>query len=167
MPEPVALRRAGPADLGAIIGLRMDFERITRDSGSLDEASRRAELAALLGPDMASGRLFCWLAEDGDRAVAQAALRLLSRGEGEILNVYTATAYRRRGIGGGLVALALGQARTLGLSRIRLQPTDDSRRIYARAGFRSAGRAMILDLERATGVYSALVATAGRPGRRP
>jgi ribosomal protein S18 acetylase RimI-like enzyme len=152
MTEAVRVRRAGPADLDAIIGLRIDFERITRDSGSFDEVLRRAEIASLLGPDLAEGALVCWLAESGRRAVAQAALRRCGRafacGEGEILNVYTVPAYRGRGTGTALANAAIAEARCLGMSRLRLQPTEDSRRIYERAGFRQRGGCMIFDLER-------------------
>jgi GNAT superfamily N-acetyltransferase len=152
MPIIPAIRRAVASDLEAIVGLRLDFERITRDSGSLDETSRRAELSSLLGADLAAGSLVCWLAEDGGRAVAQAALRVkrragaASRGLGELHNVYTDPAYRGRGLGSALVAEAMAEASALGLGRLRLRPTDDSRRIYERAGFRAEGNDMVLDL---------------------
>ncbi len=153
METPVA-RRATADDLDAVVGLRLAFEAIQRDSGSLDLEARRAELASLLGPDLASGRLRCWLALEGGRPAGQAALRLgTGRGarEGEILNVYVEPGLRGRGIGSGLVALAIAEARGLGLARLRLQPTPDSRRIYERAGFRGGGRAMTLDLAAGAG----------------
>ncbi len=146
MTVTAAVRRAAASDLEAIVALRMAFERATRDSGSLDEAERRAEIASLLGPDLMAGRLLCWMAEEGGRAVAQAALRILGRGEGELLNVYTEPDCRGRGLGSSLVAAAVGEARSLGLSRLSLQPTEDSRRIYERAGFREAERGMVMDL---------------------
>ena len=152
MSSPVEVRRARGPDIGSIVDLRIAFERVTRDSGSFDEALRRAEIAALLGPDLAAGRLLCWLAETGGRAVAQAALRLPGRscagGEGEILNVYTEPAFRRQGIGAALAAMAFAEARSLGLASLRLQPTEDSRRIYERAGFRWAKGRMFLALRR-------------------
>jgi len=153
----LALRRAGRDDLGAVVGLRLAFELIQRDSGSLDLESRGAELAALLGPDLESGRLRAWLAFDGGRAVGQAALRLprpgpgSGRAEGEILNVYVEPEYRRGGLGAALVDLAIAEARGLGLKRLRLQPTPDSRRLYERSGFRDGGRDMLLDLCRPGG----------------
>jgi GNAT superfamily N-acetyltransferase len=150
MLESLAFRRAEAADLGAVVELRMSFERITRDSGSMDEPGRRAEVGALLGPDLASGALRCWVAESGGSAVAQASLRVTrssgAAGEGELLNVYTEPAYRGRGIASALVGLAIAEARSLGLGRLRLQATEESRRIYERAGFRRAGRAMVLRL---------------------
>jgi ribosomal protein S18 acetylase RimI-like enzyme len=143
--ETIGLRRAAESDLAAIIDLRIRFERITRDSGSFAEGERRAELSALLGPDLASSRLLCWLAEEGGRAIASAGLRFRD-GEGEMLNVYTMASYRGRGIGSALVGAAIAEARERGLRRLRLQATEDSRRIYERAGFRAAGRGMILPL---------------------
>jgi GNAT superfamily N-acetyltransferase len=152
MPGPVEIRRARGSDIGSIVDLRIAFERLTRDSCSFDEAHRRAEIAALLGPDLAAGRLLCWLAEAGGRTVAQAALRLPCRscagGEAEILNVFTEPSFRRRGIGAALVAAAIAEARGLGLASLRLQPTEDSRRIYGRAGFRVAKGRMFLVLRR-------------------
>ena len=145
VPARAALRRARASDLASVVALRLEFERITRDSGSLDWAARAAELASLLGPDLAEGRLLCWIAEAGGRAVAQAALRLLGRGEGEILNVFTQAEFRGRGIGSALVALAVSEAASLGLSRLRLQPTEESRGIYERAGFEARGLSMVLD----------------------
>ena len=151
-PYPATLRRAVVSDLASIIDLRIDFERITRDSGSLDVAHRRVEIEALLGPDLSTGKLLCWLAETGGRVVAQAALCLSDHartgGSGEILNVYTDPGHRGGGIGAALVGEAIAEARSLGLISIRLQPTMDSRRIYERAGFRRSGGGMVLDLRR-------------------
>jgi len=155
-----AIRRAGSGDLDAIVEMRIEFERITRDSGTMDEAARRAELSALLGPDLESGAFLAWIVEVEGRAVGQAALRLLSGAptpagggrsradgrEAELMNVYVRPTYRRLGLGTALVAAALGEARARLLDRITLQPTDDSRRIYERAGFRPEGGRMILDL---------------------
>jgi GNAT superfamily N-acetyltransferase len=146
MPDSVSIRRAGRPDLGAVIGLRIEFERITRDSGSLDEGARIAQLSALLGPDLGAGSLRCWIAESGGRAVAQAALRLRGSAVGEILNVYTVPDFRGRGIGSALVATAIAEARELGLRRLYLQPTEDSRGLYERAGFSLAGSCMELFL---------------------
>jgi N-acetylglutamate synthase-like GNAT family acetyltransferase len=129
------------------VGLRIAFERITRDSGSLDEEARRIELEALLGRDLEVGRLFCWVACARGAVVAQAALRRLPRDEGELLNIYTDPAYRIRGIGSSLVGLAIAEARAIGLRRISLQPTDSSMHIYELAGFRAAGGSMVLGLE--------------------
>jgi GNAT superfamily N-acetyltransferase len=141
------IRRSGPGDLEAIVSMRIEFERAIRDSGSLDEDARRRELRSLFGRDLSSGELLAWLAEEDGRPIAEAALRL--RGDsGELLNVYTAPAFRRRGLGSALVDEAIAEADKLGLRRVTLQPTEDSRRIYERRGFRGGSRSMSLVLPR-------------------
>jgi GNAT superfamily N-acetyltransferase len=154
-----SIRAAGPGDLEAIVAMRIEFERITRDSGSMDELSRRAELRGLLGPDLASGRLAAWIAEEGGRAVGQAGLRLgrrdsapapggpaALRGAAELLNVYVEPGFRGRGIGTALVRAAIAEARARGAREVGLQPTEDSRRIYERSGFEAEGDRMVLRL---------------------
>jgi GNAT superfamily N-acetyltransferase len=149
-----SIRAAGPDDLEAVAAMRIKFERITRDSGSMDEAARREELRGLLGPELASGRLAAWIAEEGGRAVGQAGLRLGAarrgpaqfRGAAELLNVYVEPGFRGRGIGTALVGAAIAEARARGIERISLQPTEDSRRIYERAGFAAEGGRMVLRL---------------------
>jgi ribosomal protein S18 acetylase RimI-like enzyme len=151
-PNCIAYRAATIVDLDAIVRLRIEFERITRDSGSLDEAARSEELGGLFGPDLESGTLRAYLAEAGALAVAglplgavaQSALRLLGDGEGEILNVYTIPAYRRRGIGSELVDLAIAEAVSLRLRRLTLQCTEDSRRIYESRGFHALRACRVL-----------------------
>jgi GNAT superfamily N-acetyltransferase len=60
--------------------------------------------------------------------------------------MYTLPAYRRRGIASELLRRTILEARSRGLSALRLQSTDDGRPIYERAGFRDAGRDMVLSL---------------------
>jgi GNAT superfamily N-acetyltransferase len=143
-----SIRKASALDLDAIVELRIKFERITRDSGSFDEPSRRAELRSLLGPDLEDGRLGAWLAEGEGGALGQAAL-LSDEAAGELLNVYVEPGSRGLGLGTALVEAAIAEARARGIRELRLQPTEDSRRIYERAGFRPSGRRMTLRLREA------------------
>jgi len=152
-------RIARQADVAALVELRLDFMRIVKNSGLGDEGSWRDELAALFERELRSGFLLVWVAEAEGRVVASSGLRLpprvprsrlgpsaSPRGEGEILNMYTFPGFRRRGIGSRLLGLAVAEARSRGLGRLRLQPTDDGRPLYARAGFRDRGRSMVLEL---------------------
>lgn len=132
--------------------------RIVKDSGLPDEEAWRAELAELFSRELGSGALLAWVcgergeggAAEVGRVVGSCGLALdrpeAARGEGEILSVYTLPAYRRRGIGTELLRLAICEARGRGLSRLRLQPTDDGLPLYARAGFEKAGEDMVLEL---------------------
>lgn len=153
----VTYRRAERLDVGALVEFRIDLARLVKDCGIEDEAGLRSELVARFARDLASGELAAWVCLDAGRIVATSALARpegerrraefgLGPGEGLVLNVYTRPAYRRRGIATELLSLAVAEARATGLSRLRLQPTGDSRRVYERAGFRGNDEEMTLDL---------------------
>ena len=147
----LSFRRAAAADIGALVELRIEFMRIVKDSGLADEGGWRAGLAALFGRELSSEALLVWVAEAEGRIVGTSGLRLPRRGQvpvgGEILNMFTVPVLRRRGVGSELLRLAIAEARARGLPRLRLQPTDDGRPLYERAGFRDEGRGMVLDLD--------------------
>jgi GNAT superfamily N-acetyltransferase len=143
-------RAAGPEDIGALVDLRIDFMRIVKSIGAEEEAAWRGELRELFAREIRSGALLAWVAVEGGRVVGTSGLALgpdrAGPGAGEILNMYTVPERRGRGIGSALLELALREAEERGLSRLRLQPTDEGRPLYVRAGFRDDGRDMVLDL---------------------
>jgi GNAT superfamily N-acetyltransferase len=131
--------------------------RIVKDLSARDEELWRAELSALFARDLGSGDLVSWICLGGGEVIAASGLACpaaedsraelgLLRGEGLVLNMYTLPAYRRRGIASELLRRTILEARSRGLSALRLQSTDDGRPIYERAGFRDAGRDMVLSL---------------------
>jgi GNAT superfamily N-acetyltransferase len=153
----LAYRKAGIGDVDALVDLRIDFMRLVKDSGLGDEVAWRAELSARFSSDLGSGELVAWVCLDGGMVVAASGLACpaaraaraelgLRGGEALVFNMYTRPAYRRRGIASGLLRRSIGEARSRGLSALRLQPTDEGRPIYERAGFRDEGRDMILRL---------------------
>jgi GNAT superfamily N-acetyltransferase len=121
--------------------------RIVKDAGLDDEPRWRAELVDRFAADLGSGELVAWICLDGAAAVAASGLACpasdsaraelgLRSGEALVFNMFTRPRYRRRGIASELLALAIGEARSCGLVRLALQPSDDGRRLYERAGFR-------------------------------
>lgn len=164
--------RAGQADVGALVDLRIDFMRIVKDGGLPDEAEWRAELGERFSRDLGSGDLVAWICAAGDlspgprRVLATSGLayprdgemrRELGLGPGEALlcNMYTRPEHRRRGLASELLERSIAEARALGARAIRLQGTADSRRLYGRRGFVPAcalgetemGEDMLLGLE--------------------
>ena len=132
--------------------------RIVKDLSPEGEAAWRSELLARFAADLVSGELAAWLCLDGSTAVAASGLACpsspesraalaLRPGEALVLNMYTMPSYRRRGIGAELLGLAVAEARARGASSLRLQPTEDSRRMYERSGFMDEGRDMVLTLK--------------------
>jgi GNAT superfamily N-acetyltransferase len=155
--EGLEYRKAGHAEVGALVDLRIDFMRIVKDSGLKGEEEWRAELSSRFAADLGSGALVAWICLDGRNVVAASGLACpassgaraelaLGPGEALVLNMFTRPAYRRRGIASELLGRTIAEARSRRLSALRLQSTDEGRPIYVRAGFRDAGRGMILAL---------------------
>ncbi len=145
----IGYRRAGVSDVDALVDFRIDFMRAVKRIDAAAESAWKTELAALFARELGSGALRAWVAVEGGRVVGASGLapaRGRDEREGEILNMYTLPGFRRRGIGASLLELAIGEARAAGLSRLRLQPTEDGRRLYEGAGFRDEDRDMVLDL---------------------
>ncbi len=143
-------RRATAADAAALVDLRIEFMRIVKDGGLPDEEEWRRELAGLFARDLGSGDLVAWVFEEGGRMVATSGLAFpadpearvelgLGPGEALLCNMYTVPERRRRGLASALLELELEEARSLGASDIRLQPTPESRRLYETRGFSPEG----------------------------
>ena len=142
------IRRAGPADLPAIVHLRREWTR--EESGDLADPDFEPNLAAWFARELS--RRIAWLAEDEGRPVGMMNLaiyermprpgRALSRW-GYLGNAFVLAAYRNRGIGGRLVSAALDYADEHGFVRVVLSPTERSVPLYERAGFGPAGALML------------------------
>lgn len=155
MDEP-RIRPATRADIDALCRLRhaMFVEMGSAIAGQEPQflAACRAFYAQLF--DQESGHV--WIA-DGAGAEPVAALTLLFRArmpspkalgirEGYVTGVYTAPAWRGRGLASDLMDLALAEARRRGVTRVRLSTSEAGRRVYAARGFVPRNDAMELDL---------------------
>jgi GNAT superfamily N-acetyltransferase len=153
----IEYRKAGGGDVKALVDFRIEFMRLVKELGPDDAAAWRAELSERFSRELASARFVAWLAFDGDSVVAASGLSLRHVGgrtteecrsgkpaEGLIHNMYTRADYRRRGIAAELLARCLEEGRTQGVECFVLQPTDEGKGIYSRAGFRDSGREMVL-----------------------
>jgi GNAT superfamily N-acetyltransferase len=142
------IRRAGHADLPAIVHLRREWTR--EEYGDIADPDFEANLAAWFARELS--RRVIWLAEEGGRPVGMMNLaiyermprpgRALSRW-GYLGNVFVLAAYRNRGIGRRLVSAALDYADENGFVRVVLSPTERSIPLYERAGFGPAGALML------------------------
>jgi GNAT superfamily N-acetyltransferase len=150
-------RKAGRADVGALVDLRIDFMRLIKDLSPRDEEGWRAELSARFEAGLESGDLVAWICLDGESVVAASGLAYpadrdaraelgLGSGEALVFNMYTLPGYRRRGIAASLLRRTIGEARSRGAAALRLRPTDDGRPLYERLGFVDSGDDMTLRL---------------------
>jgi GNAT superfamily N-acetyltransferase len=149
-----SIRPAAIADLDTLTAHRraMFFE-MGYDDGAGLEAMTSAFRPWLLAR-LQSGEYLAWVAVTEDEAiVAGAGLWLMdwpphmigpgSR-RGNILNVYTEAAHRRRGLARRLMLTALEWSRAHGIRAVILHASDEGRGLYEELGFRASNEMRLL-----------------------
>ena len=97
-----------------------------------------SEALALLCGEMATGVVVM----DGTRAVAYGGMMCVA-GEGQITNVATSPAYRRRGLGAAVLSALIEEAKARGLCEISLEARESNLpaiALYEKFGFRVMGK---------------------------
>jgi GNAT superfamily N-acetyltransferase len=144
LPEGFALRRASTEDIDTLVAHR---RAMFVDMGYHDEAvldSMAAQCHPWLLDRMNRGEYLAWLAIAPDQSIAAGAgLWLMdwpphmigSRPRGNILNVYTAVDFRRRGLAAELMKVVMQWCRSNGIDTVVLHASPDGRRLYESMGF--------------------------------
>lgn len=145
LPEGFALRRASTADLETLVTHR---RAMFHDMGYSDEValnSMSAEFRVWLLDHMNSGDYHAWLVSAPDGGiVAGAGLWLMdwpphmigqSARRGNILNVYTSEAFRRRGLARHLMEAVLLWCRENRIDTLILHASPSGRSLYESMGF--------------------------------
>ncbi len=141
--DPV-IREAQSADIPEILRQRrgMYEDMGHTDSAALDAMSRLS--AGYLAKAMTDGSFRAWLASDGEHVIAGGAVIIspwlahpydLECRRATILNVYTNSEYRRRGIARKLMEVIVAWCRREGLTRVTLHASDAGRHLYETLGF--------------------------------
>ena len=139
----ITIREATPRDVPALAELRWEFRSPLGTPVETHDAFV-ARCAAWMRGELASGAWRAWVAVD-DAIVGQLWMRIIQKipnptGERErhayISNVYVTPA-ARGGTGVRLLEAAVVWARTNGVDHVLLWPTERSRTLYARHGFRA------------------------------
>ena len=131
----IGIRAAGAADIAACRELFLEYQRAI--GVSLCFQGFDDELARLPG-DYAPPRGGLWLAQAGPLLAGCVALRALGAGEAEMKRLYVRAAFRGTGLGRRLAEHAIGAARSLGYSTVKLDtlPTmREAQALYTRLGF--------------------------------
>lgn len=138
-------RRAGMADIELLTRTRIEVLRAanrladTVDMSAVERQSRDYYRAAL-----ESGDHVAYLVLDGDRVAGAGGVSFYrvmptyhnpTGNKAYIMNMYTAPAYRRRGIAARTLDLLVAAARERGVSHITLEATEMGRPLYERYGF--------------------------------
>ena len=142
------VRLAGDADLPALARLRRDMSG--EQEGDRGDPDFEARFAAWWARECT--RRIIWLAEVGHDPVGTMNLAVFDRMPrpgrapsrwGYLGNAFVLAAYRNQGIGGQLLATALGYAREHHFARVVLSPSESSIPFYRRAGFGPADALMV------------------------
>lgn len=140
------IRRAGPEEAAIVTQHRraMFHDMGRRDAAALDAMAAR--FLPWVTERVRTEEYLAWFAVDGDGTVA-AGLglwlmdwppHLVGSGSrrGNILNVYTHSEYRRRGLARRLMEEALAWCRTNGIDCVILHASEEGRALYEALGFR-------------------------------
>jgi GNAT superfamily N-acetyltransferase len=144
LPGGYAIRRASIDDIDTLVAHRraMFVDMGYRDEAALD--SMAAKCRPWLLSKMNRGEYLAWLATAPDESIAAGAglwlmdwpPHMVGNGtRGNILNVYTAAEFRRRGLAGELMKAALRWCRSNGVDVVVLHASPDGRRLYEAMGF--------------------------------
>lgn len=141
----MSVRRATDVDLTALAALRAQWHGRDADEAFVEELRAWSARADRL----------VWVASREGSVVGMVNLALFERMPspdrppalwGYLANLYVAQPHRGHGLGAALVAAVVDEARARGLVRVVLSPSEQSRSLYARAGFRSADELLVLPL---------------------
>jgi GNAT superfamily N-acetyltransferase len=125
-----------------------------------DREAFRGRFAAALSDFLASGRWTIWVAESGGGLVGTLWVervdkvpRPYERPErwGYVTNVYVAPEHRNAGLGRRMLDVTVEEAKASNWELLLLWPSELSGAFYARAGFKPASDAVLLELGPAGG----------------
>jgi len=152
LPEGFALRRATSDDLDTLVWHR---RAMFHDMGYSDEAaldSMAAKFRIWLLEKLKAGEYHAWLISAPDGSIAAGAgLWLMdwpshmvgSGTRGNILNVYTAEKFRRRGLARELMKVVLEWCRENGIDAVILHASPAGRSLYESMGFQATNEMRI------------------------
>ena len=143
--DKLIFRQADVQDIDILVKLRLAY--VEADYGAVDAETKNTLRTQLekyfpehLGKDLFGFRCF-----DGDKAVSMVLLYIMDKPAfltsmsgrtGTLLSVVTYPEYRKIGIAGKLVQMALDKAKQLGTDFVELQATADGEPLYRKIGFK-------------------------------
>ncbi len=144
----LTIGQASVADISALEQLRMDY--LKEDFGELTDEQEQmllAEIDPYLRWHLGTG-LMVFVARDDEAGIVSCAWLLLIEKPpsprfphgrtGTLFNVYTAPAFRRRGLASKVMDALIEDARIRHLDLLELNATEDGYPLYRSLGFRNA-----------------------------
>lgn len=145
MTSAVEIRRAHPGDAATLARLRYAF-RSELDPPSEPESAFVQRCTRWMAGRLGEESWCCWLALSANTGVGTLWLQLVEKipnpvghpdYHGYVTSVYVVPQLRGAGIGSALLKACLAEADVRGLDALFLWPTERSRPLYGRHGFRA------------------------------
>jgi GNAT superfamily N-acetyltransferase len=141
----VTYKKASITDLETLIKLRLEF--LTEDRGRLNKRETDIIIAQLQDyfNRQINNSFVAFLAEDDGVAIATVYMTIEERPANPafitgktatILNVFTHSDYRRKGIAARLFKMTVDEAKALDISYLELSATDSGKPLYEKFGFK-------------------------------
>lgn len=153
MEAGIRFRKAGPEDIEQLAVIR---KIQLQDEGQEANSLMDEELLRFFREKMAGGELIEWVAEGADgRMIATAAILFIDfppaftnpgGKKGYITNMYTADAYRGRGIAGQLMEKLEQEAAARSITKLILFASEMGRKAYIKSGFEETNVLMEKDI---------------------
>jgi N-acetylglutamate synthase and related acetyltransferases len=140
----VVIRKAGINDINELIKIRIAYLKEDYGNISLEQIEQLKKQLKEYYANHIDRDMIAYIAEENSEIISSVFLVVIEKPAnptfisgkiGNILNVYTKTEYRKKGIAGQLLKLAINDAREMKLSFLELKSTKAGYNLYKELGF--------------------------------
>lgn len=140
----MVIRKAGINDINELIKIRISYLKEDYGNISLEQIEQLKKQLKEYYINHIDRDLIAYIADESSEIISSAFLVVIEKPAnptfisgkiGNILNVYTKTEYRKKGIAGQLLKLAISEAREMKLSYLELKSTEAGFNLYKELGF--------------------------------
>jgi N-acetylglutamate synthase and related acetyltransferases len=140
----MVIRKAGINDINELIKIRIAYLKEDYGNISSEQIEQLKKQLKEYYINHIDRDMIAYIAEENNEIISSAFLVVIEKPAnptfisgkiGNILNVYTKTEYRKKGIAGQLLKLAINEAREMKLSYLELKSTEAGFNLYKELGF--------------------------------
>jgi N-acetylglutamate synthase-like GNAT family acetyltransferase len=140
----MVIRKAGMNDIDELIKIRIAYLKEDYGKVSLEQIEQLKMQLKEYYINHVDRDMIAYIAEENSEIISSVFLVVIEKPAnptfmsgkiGNILNVYTKTEYRKRGIAGQLLKLGINDAREMKLSYLELKATKSGFNLYKKLGF--------------------------------
>ncbi len=153
----ITYRKASISDVDELVRLRIEFLKEAQNIESeIYDSCLEESLRLYFNNTISNNTFIAWLALDDNKIVATSGLcfynlppsyKNFTGNVAYIMNIYTQSDYRNKGIATYLFEKMIEEAKNLGYRKLCLHATEKGRSLYLKYGFKNTDNEMVLNLE--------------------